>query len=243
MVSTQHAHQDALDFLSSLSDPALYVQMTQTLLRGMGDAQGLSKDGVLVVNRPAQQYMIAARTPQEAMALCGLIPDDARDVLVHGGSREAAEQVRSRFGRANVLEFSLYAYYGECPEAPQIPLRTLEEADLDFLCAHYGYSEREYLEQRVRSGVMLGAQIDGRLAGFVGEHIEGALGLLHILPEYRRMGLGAALERAAMRRTMLAGGVPYVQVFPDNQASHRLQRKLGFTPAKDTLYWICDEAF
>ncbi|MFQ7452543.1 MAG: GNAT family N-acetyltransferase [Flavonifractor plautii] len=37
---------------------------------------------------------------------------------------------------------------------------------------------------------MLGAFVDGTLAGFAGFHGEGSIGLLEVLPAYRRRGLG-----------------------------------------------------
>ena len=54
---------------------------------------------------------------------------------------------------------------------------------------------------------MLGAFVDGELAGFIGRHDQGALGVLEVLPEYRplrhRGGAGKRRDkpRAAVRGT------------------------------------------
>ena len=90
---------------------------------------------------------------------------------------------------------------------------------------------------------MLGAYAQGVLAGFIGEHTEGAMGLLHVMPEYRRRGVGFALERAAIRHTMLRGYTPYGQVFEDNAASHALQKRLGMTRSEGPVLWLTGEPF
>ena len=41
--------------------------------------------------------------------------------------------------------------------------------------------------------MFFGAFVDGQLAGFVGEHSEGSMGMLEIFPAYRRRGLGYSL--------------------------------------------------
>ncbi|MFR8333203.1 MAG: hypothetical protein ACLU9S_13295 [Oscillospiraceae bacterium] len=48
-----------------------------------------------------------------------------------------------------------------------------------------GYSlfhNPEYVEDRLKAGVIFGAFADGRLAGFVGEHHEGGMGMLEVFP-------------------------------------------------------------
>lgn len=237
-------NESALAFLRRLDDPALYEQMAQTLLRGVGSVAGRSEDALLIHNRAGNAYMIAARSREAALSLCGAIPPSARDIVLHGGDIDTAQAIADRFHIRHALRFVLYAYYGACPP-PQdgLDIRVLREEDVDFLHAHYAHSGRAYLERRVKDGVMLGAYVGGALAGFIGEHSEGAVGLLHVLPEYRRMGLGLALARAAMRRTMLQGYVPFDQVVPDNEASHCLQARLGFTRAKGPCYWLTDDDF
>ena len=57
----------------------------------------------------------------------------------------------------------------------------------------------EYVEDRLKAGVIFGAFVDGRLAGFVGEHHEGSMGMLEVVPEFRRRGIAQALEAALIR--------------------------------------------
>ena len=53
-----------------------------------------------------------------------------------------------------------------------------------------------YVTERLRAGVMIGAFVDGRLAGFAGIHSEGSMGMLEVFEPFRRQGIGYALEIA-----------------------------------------------
>lgn len=75
---------------------------------------------------------------------------------------------------------------------------------------------------------MIAAEIDGNLAGFMGRHIECAMGILEVLPpQYRRRHVGEALERAYINRLLAQGGTtpPYCHVEVANKASLSLQKK------------------
>ena len=85
---------------------------------------------------------------------------------------------------------------------------------------------------------VLGAEVGGRLAGFIGIHEEGAMGLLEVLPQFRRRGLAEALEAALIGRQLGKGALPYAQVRIGNTASEALQEKLGLTFDRRVLYWI-----
>ena len=62
--------------------------------------------------------------------------------------------------------------------------------------------EIETLEERLRSGMMYGAFADGKLAGFIGMHAEGSMGILEVFEEFRRQGIAEALERHLINRIL-----------------------------------------
>ena len=99
-------------------------------------------------------------------------------------------------------------------------------------------TDEDYIKGRLRSGTMYGMFIDGKPAGFIGMHAEGSLGLLEILPEYRRCGLAFALESYAINRMLEKGWTPYGQILLGNAASTSLQQKLGLSISKQTCYWL-----
>lgn len=239
---TQDERQ-ALAVLRGYGDRACYEEMAQTILRGMADGINAQEDGVLLHSRRADLYMIAARTQERLDELLDSVPMGATDVLLHGDvTAQQAARVRARFRLKHAIPFIQHAYYGEIPAQDEgFDIRPIGPAELDFVYANYGHASREYLEVRLREGVMLGAYVDGALAAFIGEHVEGSMGLLHVMPDYRRMHLGYGLERAAIRRTLLAGHIPFDQVAMENAASLALQARLGMTRAEGMLYWITDD--
>ncbi len=239
-----HEARRALDILESYGDPACYEEIAQTIRRGAGRVIAARELGVLVHHTRADLYMLAGEA-NTMESLCDCIPSDASDILIHGDMPpQQVQDIRKRFGRDHVLPFILYAYYGALPPKEEaFDIRVLGVDALDFLYENYGHATRDYLAQRLDDGVMIGAYVDGELAAFIGEHVEGAMGLLHVMPQFRRHHMGFALERADIRTTMLRGNVPFCQVAPGNQASRSLQARLGMTQARQMLYWITDESF
>ena len=231
---------DALERLRSYGDPACHEQMVQAILRGKADVLASCESGVLTFSRHEGFYMIAG---PDALALLERVPQGAQDVVIHGTrSPETIEAAKTKTGLKDANRFVLYAYYGELPpEETEAEIRPLGMESLDFIYQNYGHASKEYLAERIEDGVMIGAYVDGKLAAFIGEHAEGAMGLLHVMPEYRRHHLGYKLELADIRRTMLAGQTPFCQVFPENTASHHLQERLCMTRSQGDVYWLCSE--
>ena len=85
---------------------------------------------------------------------------------------------------------------------------------------------------------MYGIFVEDELAGFIGEHDEGSMGMLEVFPAYRRQGLGLALESFQINRILEEGRMPYDQVILGNEKSLSLQKKLGMTITKDTVTWL-----
>ena len=122
------------------------------------------------------------------------------------------------------------------PEGCEI--RLLDAGYLDFVHAHYHMvDDVTYLSERLEAG-MFGVFVRGEIAGFVGTHEEQTMGLLEILPEYRRLGLAYALEAHLLNHLLSIGQTPFCQVAIHNEPSLRLQRKLGLTISDTVVYWL-----
>ena len=88
---------------------------------------------------------------------------------------------------------------------------------------------------------MIGAFFGEALAGFVGQHEEGSMGLLEVLPEYRGRGIGKALLAAAVNWQLERGQVPYSQIVDGNEISYRLHRSMGFSITPQvSVYWLME---
>ena len=99
----------------------------------------------------------------------------------------------------------------------------------------------ERMEYLMREKGVFGAIADGKLAGFIGRHGDGNMGMLEVFPEFRRRGLAAQLETFLITYIMTFGRVPVCDVYTDNPASLALQAKLGLTKGVGYTYWISED--
>ncbi|MCD8379868.1 MAG: GNAT family N-acetyltransferase [Lachnospiraceae bacterium] len=76
------------------------------------------------------------------------------------------------------------------------------------------------------------------LAGYIGTHSEGALGMLQVRTQYRGRGIGAALESFMINLALTRGEIPFGHIFEGNEASLRLQRKLKMNVTDVILWWV-----
>lgn len=149
------------------------------------------------------------------------------------------------FGRKQAVQADKSAVrHGICGLCRPRPCRAwncaiLDESHTDLVFEHYHMAPgRDYVAERLAAGAMTGAFLDGVLAGFIGIHEEGSIGMLEVLPAYRRRGLGYALEAGAIRRALKEGAIPYCQVIEGNTASMELQKKLGLEFSDGFVYWL-----
>ena len=157
-------------------------------------------------------------------------------------SQDAADAVQERFhlhGRRTPCAQWVYRK-DTAPGFGGADIRPLAEADIPLAAPHYhlAHNSAAYLKKRADAGELWGIYEYGRLAGFMGLHGEGSLGILAILPEYRRKGLASALEAWVIDWHLRRGWVPYGHVIEGNKASAALQQRLGLTKAELPAIWV-----
>lgn len=96
----------------------------------------------------------------------------------------------------------------------------------------------EYLKGRISRGAVMGAFYGDKLAGYIGIHGEGSIGMLNVSPEYRRRHIAQALETYAVNSVIECGGIPFGQVIVGNEQSMSLQKKLGLCFSGMPVYWM-----
>ena len=120
-----------------------------------------------------------------------------------------------------------------------LAIRKLDKAHFEVVTEHYtGIDELSYLRECMNAGLLYGAFYEEKLAGFIGMHKEGSIGLLEVFPEYQGRKIGKALETYMINLGLELSHVPYVQVIEGNEKSRRLQESLGLCFAKSKLYWM-----
>ncbi len=156
-------------------------------------------------------------------------------------SRSAADAMKARSGFTGDNPCSQWVY--TLPTAPQtgsFDIRILRQEDVPLAAAHYHMIDdpADYFRACIEREWIWGLYDEGQLAGFIGLHPEGSMGMLEILPQYRRRGYGYALEAHLIAVHLQRGWTPYCHVVDGNEASLALQRKLGLVKADLPAIWV-----
>ena len=171
------------------------------------------------------------------------LPDLGAVRLFVTDSAALAEAAAQRYGLSRIEEYRIFSHLGSEASAPeQSGLRIGAPAPEDDLSVfHFLASEddRKELERDIREGrFFVGHDADGALVGCCGINPDTSMGMLEVLPAYRRMGYAEALEGYTVRQVFAMGLIPNGQVAPENAASAALQRKLGLTEAEHRLWFV-----
>ena len=158
---------------------------------------------------------------------------------------ELREVLERDYGFSTFMEFYNAVYDSAEPLAYSLPegaaIRRLDQSHLDFVHAHYHtVDDPDYLRERIED-CMFGIFMQGSLAGFAGTHDERSMGLMEILPEYRRLGFAFALEAHLINHLLSIGRVPFGQISIHNEPSLRLQQKAGLTISPRVNCWMIHE--
>ncbi len=139
------------------------------------------------------------------------------------------------------MDVAQAVYESDAPPVRENRLRIMPatEEDLAFIEENYSLLEEEVLQKIVGHGQLyLGYEPGGECVGFIGQHMEGSVGLLEILPEHRRKGYGAELEAFLIGEMLRQGLIPYCQFETSNHASRALQKKLGLRVMDGEIVWL-----
>ena len=229
--------ETALAFLNR--NKLLYLDMLEPIRRGSAKLLYTAEDGVLLYDRLAEAHMLGADSRQALDRMLPLM--EGCDILT-GHHLWYKEELAARFSLKTEQICRQAAWMEAAPPAP-LPfggeLRLLDRSWAAWVYEHYSHAFGgvAYIEGAIDRG-MLGAFVDGQPAGFAGFHIEGAIGMLEVLPAYRRLGIGEALLRGVVSLALSRGQYAYGQVFTDNAPSLALQRKAGMAVSEDILFWL-----
>ena len=138
-----------------------------------------------------------------------------------------------------------YVYRKERPryDMQSLAIRNLTLAQLEIIKENYSLYDEAYIKERLSKSAIQGLFDQDKLLGFVGEHDEGSMGMLEILPEYRRHGYGELLERYKIASLIDQNRLVYCNVYADNIQSQRLQDKLRLERTELNSWWIYNSNF
>ncbi len=215
------------------------LDMIEGLRRDLYDVLYAAEDGVLICDREGgRTHMLSCRDAEAALRIAKLTQSGCGLFVAH--QADTVEPLRELLGFDEASECWQAIYLKDTPlPVGNFDIRRLDFSYAPFVAEHYnGPDCLEYMQWQINDGAMLGAFVDGELAGFIGRHDQGALGVLEVLPEYRRRGIATALESAAINRELQEGHVPYCHLYTDNLASRALQQSLGLSFADKNVWWL-----
>lgn len=224
-----------------LRDKRNQIHVIECLRHGAGEILCDNGRNVLVFHRYSGVCMLSAENQAEGERLIDMLPAQAREFTL---SQDFLLDYAQEKGWRLNLACSQYVYTQRETLPVRGKVRPLTLADCDYVCSHYEYAERDYIEERIRAGAMFGAvgqdgkQGQEQLAGFIGIHAEGSMGLLYVDEAYRRRGIAGTLEAFLINRLLERGFVPYVNIVEGNEPSELLQEKLGLYRASNRVYWL-----
>ena len=212
--------------------------LDRVLRRGSGEILAEQKDALLIRDRISGACFLACDDAETGIPLLERTIGQSCNLLMVS-NHSLGNTVFERFGFSEKLECYQVAYYGEKPaDGTELRFRAAEEHDLPLLIENYHLISPEELQEVVnRRSVLLGYYKD-QPVGFIGEHLEGSMGILYVFPEYRRRGFGTALQRHLIAETMDKGFIPFGQVEKDNAASLNLQERVGMTRSGNLIIWM-----
>lgn len=230
-------------------DPLLYVDLTEALGRGICQVlyadEGACLLGFPHDGKPITEFTTLCADAEAAQRVFAKLPWE-RSLLFAVHEEHCLPVLRETYHVQPFLgeAFHQMAYLSKAPvplpDSP-FPVRPLDNSWLPQVAAIHKEEDPEYLAERLEAGVMLGA-FDGEvLAGFIGVHAEGSMGLLQVHPDYRRRGIGKLLEAHQINRHLARGETPYGSVLTTNVSSLALQRSLGMTASAPSFHWFFND--
>lgn len=222
-------------------DPALYADMDWYLKTGEWEIACDGDAAIWLRWKRGWLHAIAALNAGEARRLLARIPDgDALVLRGCAGLREPAE--KAGFNGCHPCVQVVYEKKTPVAVSTELTIRHPDEADFPKFAESYELADSEAeLRADFSREDFLGGYLGAELVGYAGLHGEGSMGLLHVFPAYRRRGYAEALYGTLINNQLKKGRLPFAQIIEGNDASLALQRKLGFTVAREPVFWLWRE--
>lgn len=90
------------------------------------------------------------------------------------------------------------------------------------------YLSMEYIKERIKNGISAGIYDSGRLIAWCITQDDGAVGFLHVMPEYRLRGYGREVTINVINKVRQHEKIPFVHIESTNEKSMKLALSLGF---------------
>lgn len=220
-----------------MKDLLLNVGMIEPIRRNTATILYADTDGVLLKEQKSDAYMISVDNFERGIDLVDKISECS---LIVAHQEFMVDYILNKFGLHEKLKCvqAVYMDKAKIDVTEELEIRQLEQKHLKVILEHYDKLSDEEIKEILVNGNLFGGYKNGKLIGFIGNHLEGSMGLLEIFPQYRHLGYGAALESYLINQMVEKGLVPFGQIEIGNEKSIALQNKLGFSISKNSVCWM-----
>lgn len=225
----------AIEYL--MKKPLIHMGMIEPIHRETADILYAETDGVLLKEQKSDSYMISVDKFEKGKELLNRV---SKCNLIVAHQRFMVDYILDKYSLTETLECvqAVYMDKAKLNISNELEIRKLEPQHKKVILEHYDKIPDEEIEELLKEGSLFGGYKNNKLIGFIGNHLEGSMGLLEIFPEYRRLGYGTILEKYMINRMLEKDLVPFAQIVVDNKSSIALQKKLGFIISEDTMFWM-----
>jgi len=229
--------QTALQYLNH--NPIFHMDMIEVIGRGSAQIIAANEKGVLLMDNISGAYMLTVSDQNTGIQFLDHVTK-AELFVVH--QEFCVKEVEKRYP----LKRSMICYQGvwNSKERMDIPyegliFQALTEEDTEIVAEMYSHPiAHDYIRGRIQAKEMFGAFLADKLAGFIGLHEEGSMGMLEVSEEFRRKGIGISLVAYLSNYLLAQGRTPFSQIVKTNTGSYQMHEKMGFSISEDCLSWL-----
>ena len=152
------------------------LDMIECLRRDLYDVVYAAEDGVLIRDKlDGYTHMLACRDAEAATRIAKLTQSGCGLFVAH--QADTVEPLRELLDFDEASECWQAIYLKDTPlPVGDFDIRRLDLSYAPFVAEHYnGPDCLEYMQWQINDGAMLGAFVDGELAGFIGRHDQGGI--------------------------------------------------------------------
>jgi ribosomal protein S18 acetylase RimI-like enzyme len=217
----------------------LYAGLIQVINRNTAQILEKSEQGIFLRDTVGNACMLATENEELGLHWLKAHEDLKYDLLVVF-QHSLVEYAKKQYGLNSEMD-CFQAVYTQ-PNPPvlngSIQIREATPKDIWMFAEHYQFFDEEEISYLIQHGELFVGEQDGKTVGFVGQHLEGSMGLLEIFPEFQGKDYGTELEKHMIIRMLEKGQIPFCQVDVNNFKSLKLQKKLGLSISKEHMYWV-----
>jgi len=205
---------------------------------------------LLLYDQSCETCMLSAETPLLGEKLADMLPQTTRCILSAQPFMEEILATRN-YRKSGDYTQVLYTQRTTLPMKHK-NIMPLSMDNMEEVCGYWACSgcdptaaltvSREYIQERIRAGVLYGIYRENGLAGTAAIHRDGSLGLLYVKESFRRQGLGTSLAAYAANRILEKNRVPYGHIPAADAAAKQLFDRLRFYQAPSSIIkYVCSE--